>query len=126
MDSFTAQYMQLHFGYGVLEVVLRGCARIQAPIGELQGPQQQPLICPQYPPFSAELWKEKQQKKWLVELNQPGLRILEHNGRDGSSHRSQSTMVVFLESFRACSALLFSIRTVIALKKHNLYCSHNM
>lgn len=63
MDSLTAQYMQLHFGYGVLEVVLCGCAGIQTPIWELQGPQQQPLICPQYPSFSAELWKEKQQKK---------------------------------------------------------------
>lgn len=43
------QDTQLHLGHRVLEVVLGGGAGVEAAVGELQGPQQQALLCPQCP-----------------------------------------------------------------------------
>lgn len=47
MDSVPAQYMQLHSCDDMLEVVLGGCAGVEAAVPELQGTKQQALLCAQ-------------------------------------------------------------------------------
>lgn len=47
MDGFLAQYMQLHSCDDMLKVVLSGCAGVEATIAELQGTEQQALLCAQ-------------------------------------------------------------------------------
>lgn len=55
MDSVLAQYMQLHPCDDVLEVVLSGCAGVQATVAELQGTKQHALLCVQETVLRADL-----------------------------------------------------------------------
>lgn len=55
MDGFSAQHVQLYPHHNVLEVVLSGCAGIQTSVAELQGTEQQALLCAQEALLSTNL-----------------------------------------------------------------------
>lgn len=56
MDSVPAQDVQLHPCDDMLEVVLGGCAGVQAAVAELQGAKQQALLGAQEAVLRANLW----------------------------------------------------------------------
>lgn len=55
MDGFPAQHVQLHPRDDVLEVVLSGCAGVEAAVTELQGAKQQALLRAQEAVLCADL-----------------------------------------------------------------------
>lgn len=55
MDSFPAQDVELHTCDHMLEVVLSGCAGVEASVPELQGTKQQALLSSQEAVIRADL-----------------------------------------------------------------------